>query len=163
MRKLIIPLLFLFPVISSAQTCVAVASGSINVPSLVDLDVAFTATGFHLSFDEWQELSNGKFYNDAIRVYVKSNTPWVVKVTSGSAFQTSIDGQHQVPSNLISIKSPYTDYMPLQTFPQMILSSALAGSNSIENTFYLSLKMISDWNSVGGGYNLNLNFSLSAP
>lgn len=138
-------------------------SGTITVPCLSEIDVDFAVNDFALRFDTWEQMVDGRVYPNALHVYIKSNQPWVVKVKSKDAFQQPVtpNGSPDVSANLISIKKPEdSQFVPLTTAPQTILVST---NNNIENHYYLDLKMDTNWNSNGGTYNLNVNFSLSAP
>ena len=146
-----------------AQVKTAHLDGSIHIPTLVDLDVDFAVNDFNLRFDEWEQMDNGRVYQNAIHVYVKSNAPWIVKVKSRDPYYNSlsVQGSTNIPSQLISIRpSGSPDFLPLTTAQQTILAST---NNNIENHYYLDLKMDTNWISNGGNYNLNVAFSLSAP
>lgn len=165
MKHFIFSAFLLAPLLGLAQTKTASLNGNIIVPSLKKIDVSFLANNFKMKFDNFNELDDGKEYLNAIKVHVKSNTPWIIKVRSNSPVHTSTDGNAtpNIPASNVHIRpSGSGQYIPLNTVSQQVIHHT---NTSIENDYYLDLKVNFDYNGNyrDGLYDLDVAFSISDP
>ncbi len=162
MKKLLLAILIL-PLSAIGQsytTAQQSLSGSITIPSLVNLNI--TPVGdVSLNIMNMGERALGKQFNNYLKVRVRSNRPWIISVMNDSRYFTKPAGANSglVPTNIISMMADGgSHYVNLDTSPQPLIQS---NNNAIENNYFIHLKVGPTLDFHGGQYHTNFIFTIT--
>lgn len=153
----------LLPIYAFGQTsgnfATSSISGTIEIPSLVDLSVSSPAND-RIVINTFEDFANGKTFPSFFKIRVKSNRPWNISVMSNSSHLFSVQTNGRVPVELISLR-PETnnDFVNISSIPKPFMHST---NNNIDNTYNVDLKIGSPLNCYGGEYDFNVIFIITA-
>lgn len=153
----------LFPLYAFGQTAgnfsTSSISGTIEMPSLVDLSVSSPAND-RIVINTFDDFANGKTFPSFFKIRVRSNRPWNISVMSNNTHLSSAQTGGRVPVELISLRSETNnDFVSISPRPQPFMHSI---NNNIDNTYNVDLKINSPLNYYGGEYDFNIIFIITA-
>lgn len=148
-------------VLSKSYAQTETSSGTIEIPSMVSIDLDQIMNNQELRFDKWEYFTNGRTIPSAFNMRVLSNIPWEVTVMADNVYFTPIgEGSPDMPVTLIKVKkNTSSNYLAVSNTPQRFL---LSENSNLENSYNVDLMMDGPMNYKAGRYTANIVFSVTA-
>ncbi|WP_304233183.1 hypothetical protein [Jiulongibacter sediminis] len=165
MRKLFI-IALLSPFFSNAQVLRTEAIFPfLDIRPVLDLSVVPKGNALFFEPKKDRDFLTGMSQKNAFSVEIKSNTNWQLTINSDAETFTNqaTSMPSEISSEIIQIRQDKkTQYVALNTTPQVLAIGGPGGSKSKENNFDLDLALLPGDYMESGGFQITLFFTLSS-